>query len=229
VTANVQIIHQPDLFSDGQAGYHVRAIDPRETHPFILDVHYAHRLPAISYAFGLIRDGELVGIVTYGKPASHTLCQGVCGIEWSSQVLELNRLCLLDNQTNEASRLVGASLRLLPKPTVVVSYADTAQDHLGVIYQATNFIYTGTTTARDEWYVEGDEQNHSRQLFHLASNTELGGLAGLREMFGERLKTRPRSVKHRYIYFVAGRTDRRHLFEALRYPIQPYPKRGSDA
>ena len=29
------------------------------------------------------------------------------------------------------------------KPKIVVSYADTSKGHVGYVYQATNFIYTG--------------------------------------------------------------------------------------
>jgi hypothetical protein len=219
----VEIIHQPDLFADDEPDYRILPIDPREAYPFIMEIHYARRMPPISYAYGLIRSGSLLGIVTYGKPASRTLCDGICGPEWTDKVIELNRLCLLRNEPNEASRLVGGSLRLIPRPSIVVSYADTGQDHLGVIYQATNFLYTGQTVPRDDWYLEGEETAHIRRLGHLAS--EHGGLAGLREEYGDRLRTRPRSVKHRYVYITGSRSDRRAILDALRYQIQPYPRR----
>ena len=224
--SKVTIVHQPDLFGTSDPSYQVVPISRQETVPFIMDIHYAHRMPPISHSFGLTRNDELLGIVTYGKPASRTLCSGVCGPEWTDKVIELNRLCLLNNEQNEASRLVGGSLKLLPKPTIVVSYADTGQDHLGVIYQATNFLYTGTTVPRDDWYIEGEETSHIRRLGHLA--TEHGGLTGLREQYGDRLRTRPRSVKHRYIYLVGSRSERRTLRAALRYEQMPYPKRATD-
>lgn len=224
-TQSIQIVHQGDLFGDLDDDYRTVPIDPREAHPFILEIHYARRMPPISYSYGLLRAGALVGIVTYGKPASRTLCDGICGTEWSDRVIELNRLCLLRNEQNEASRLVGASLRLIPRPSIVVSYADTGQDHVGVIYQATNFLYTGQTVPRNDWYLEGEETSHIRRLGHLASETERGGLEGLREAYGDRLRTRPRSVKHRYVYFAGSRSERRTMREALRYDPQPYPRR----
>jgi hypothetical protein len=39
---------------------------------------------------------------------------------------------------------------MLPKPTIVVSYADTAMGHIGYIYQASNFLFTGTTKERTD-------------------------------------------------------------------------------
>ena len=130
-----------------------------ETESWLLNRHYARRLCPISYAFGAYRGAELIGVVTYGTPASSPLRGGVCGPEWSDKVIELNRLCC-ENSRNVASTLVGRSLRLLPRPSVVVSYADTAQGHVGYIYQATNFIYTGLSAKRTDWKIKGREHLH---------------------------------------------------------------------
>ena len=118
-------------------------IEPKETYDWLLNVHYAKRIPQIMKAFGLYNGNSLIGIVTYGIPASPSLCMGICGKEYSNKVLELNRLCLINNDKNQASMLVSGSIKQLPKPTIVVSYADNAQGHVGYVYQATNFIYTG--------------------------------------------------------------------------------------
>jgi len=78
----------------------VLPIKSEETYPWILKKHYSKRLPSISYAFGLYDESELVGIVTYGIPASNNLCEGICGKEYKEFVIELNRLCLLNNKPN---------------------------------------------------------------------------------------------------------------------------------
>jgi hypothetical protein len=46
--------YQVSLFDEGGLGYHVRSIEPKDAHFFILNVHYARRIPSISYAFGLL-------------------------------------------------------------------------------------------------------------------------------------------------------------------------------
>ena len=125
--------------------YEVVEIPYSATKDWILNIHYAKRMPSISFAYGLYRHDEMVGMVSYGTPASPFLCKGICGEEHKKNVIELNRLVLKDNLPNEASFLVSRSLKLLPRPKVVVSYADTAQDHAGIIYQGCNFIFTGTT------------------------------------------------------------------------------------
>jgi hypothetical protein len=202
--------------------YKVKEIQKQETHHYLLTIHYAKRVPPISYAYGLFKSDELVGVCTYGMPASPSLCKGVAGEAWKDKVLELNRLALRHNVKNEASMLVGRSLQLLPKPLIVVSYADTNQKHIGYVYQATNWIYTGSTKARNEITIEGLDNLHSKAIANMGRWDEL------KEIYGDRLTHRPRSVKHRYIFILGSKAEKKQIFKALRYPQMPYPKMGVD-
>jgi hypothetical protein len=185
--------------------YKVVQIPYSATKDWILNIHYAKRMPSISYAYGLYRWGEMVGMVSYGTPASPSLCKGICGEEHRSDVIELNRLVLKDNLPNEASFLVSRSLKMLPTPKVVVSYADTDQDHAGIVYQATNWLFTGTTKPRTD--LAGKDGKHSRH--HL----------------GDRTNRINRSAKHRYVYFIGTKKEKKVLRDALRYDINnQYPK-----
>ena len=185
--------------------YTVVQIPYEATKDWILNIHYAKRMPSISYAYGLYRHDEMVGMVSYGSPASPSLCKGICGEEYKSDVIELNRLVLKDNLPNEASFLVARSLKLLPKPKVVVSYADAGGHfHTGFVYQATNFLFTGTTRPRTD--IAGKDGKHSRH--HL----------------GDITKRVDRTAKHRYVYFIGSKRERKVLREALRYPVLDYPK-----
>ena len=185
----------------------VLPINNFEVEPWLLEKHYAKRMCPISFAFGLYDDEKLVGVVTYGVPASPFLCMGVCGINNKDKVLELNRLCLNDGVKNGASFLVSKSLQMLPKPTIVVSYADTAMGHVGYIYQASNFLFTGTTKERTD--MAGEDGKHSR---HNLGNSE------------NRIN---RSAKHRYVFFVGNKYQKSSLLEQLNYPVMPYPKGDS--
>ncbi|MEI7428640.1 MAG: hypothetical protein WCK68_11570 [Betaproteobacteria bacterium] len=181
----------------------VLPIKSEEAVPWIMEKHYAKRLPCISYAFGLYKENQLVGVVTYGIPASNSLCEGICGKDYKEFVLELNRLCLLDNTKNQSSFLVGNSIQMLPKPKIIVSYADTAQGHVGYVYQATNFLFTGTTKERTD--MSAGEGKHSRHATD----------PSIRQF---------RSAKHRYIYFHGTKTDKKLLQSKLNYDVLPYPK-----
>jgi len=211
---------QFSIFDPTTADYAIQLIDSKETYGYLRDIHYAHRIPSISYAYGLFKDQEIVGVVTYGTPASSTLCKGICGDDWQKYVLELNRLVLEYNLPNEASRLVAASLRLLPKPRIIVSFADTAQNHLGIVYQATNFIYTGLSTKFRDVKVRGLEHQHHATYGHGLSYKEI------KEKYGEdNVYFVDRSRKHRYITFIGNRKEKQTMRSALKYEVMPYPTR----
>ena len=132
----------------------VKQVEPKVTYDFILNKHYAQRLPSISLAYGLFINNNLEGILTIGKPASNSLCEGICGKEYKQYVYELNRLCVNDGlPKNTLSQFVSKVLKSLSdRKIIIVSYADEGANHHGYIYQACNFIYTGATKERtDKW------------------------------------------------------------------------------
>ena len=202
--------------------FNVCHIQTYEAVPWIMNRHYAKRMCPVSYAFGIYRDNMLIGIVTYGTPVSSSLRAGVCGDMWKDRVLELNRLCC-ENEKNIASMLVGRSLRLLPKPSVVVSYADTEQGHIGYIYQATNFIYTGLSAKRTDWKIRGQEHLHGATVADMSRGQE-NRAEWMRNKYGDDFYLKDRPRKHRYVYFCGGKKQIRDMKSALRYDVCEYPK-----
>ena len=182
----------------------VQPIPYEECTQWVLKKHYAHRIPSIQYSYGLFEEGQITGIVTYGMPPSPNLCIGVCGEEYKDKVIELNRLCVDSQTKNASSFLVGNSLKLLPPPLIVVSYADTGMGHKGYIYQATNFIYTGITKERTDIYTG----RHSRHYVKGVSYPD-------RQI---------RTSKHRYVYFVGNKKQVKEMRSFLNYTVMPYPK-----
>lgn len=196
----------------------VRFISKDLIKDFILNIHYAHRMPSVSYAFGLFEDDELIGVCTYGTPASSTLLSGICGKDYKNIVKELNRLVLKYNRKNEASFFISKTLKMLPSPMIIVSYADTAQNHNGIVYQAANFIYTGLSSKFKDPKIKGLEHQHHATYAHGLTNKQL------KEKYGDKLYFINRSRKHRYVYFLGNKSEKKRMMKSLRYKIQKYPK-----
>jgi len=180
-------------------------------------------MPPISYAFGLFIGDDIHGVITYGSPASSSLRNGIAGKNNAHLVLELNRLCC-DNEPNYASQLVAKSMALLPRPRIIVSFADTAQNHIGYVYQATNFVYTGLSAKRTDWCIKGMEGKHGATIADM-SKGQPHRAEFMREKFGDDFYLAPRSRKHRYLFIIGGKREKKELWAAVRYPKQPYPKR----
>jgi len=195
----------------------VIAIPKESTYQWLLEKHYARRIPQIVYAYGVFVDQVMVGVCTYGIPASPSLTMGLCGEQYKDMVVELNRLCLVEgHDKNLASYFVSQTLRMLPSPSIVVSYADTSMGHVGYVYQATNFLYTGLSAKRTEWRELG-LNTHSRTVVGHYSHEE-------RVNNPDRFAQIDRPQKHRYVYFIGTRKEKKELTNALKYPTYPYPK-----
>lgn len=178
----------------------VRQIDSRIAAALVVEYHYLHRRPPISFAYGLYDGDHFAGVVTFGTPPSRHMQKSVCPSD-PGLVLELNRLWVEDAQpANTESWFVARAMALLP-PRLVASYADPQFGHAGYIYRALNFYYAGWTdmdrrTPRLDYY-SANPNTHSRDAYR-------NGFAG----------KRPRTPKIRYWKATGNKTDRKRL-EAL--------------
>ena len=123
------------------------------------------------HTFCLFKNGkfdipEMIGVCIYTRPAGPSAGQTYYP-EAPDRVLELRRLCLIDETPKNAeSYFVGKTLRWLRQNTnweFVISYADEEQGHKGVIYKASNFKYLGKTSSGKKLEVDG-KSFHIRTL-----------------------------------------------------------------
>jgi hypothetical protein len=201
--------------------FYIERIEYKTAMDIVIEKHYLHRKCPCSYAFGLFLNGSTtpVGVVVYGVSPSSTLLKGICGPEEAKNVYELNRLWVEDQvPKNGESFLISNTLSLLDRE-IIVSFADTSQKHIGIVYQACNFIYTGLSAKFKDPKVKGLEHQHHATYANGLTNKEVI------EKFGEdRVYFVDRPRKHRYIYFNASKTKKKELMNKLRYQVLPYPK-----
>lgn len=101
------------------------------------------------YAFGCYVGARLCGAALFGLPAGAGVLKKYQ--RPGGALLELRRFVLLDEcPRNSESRVLGVMFRQLRKlgVTQILSYADPAAGHTGLIYKATGFSYLGTTSKR---------------------------------------------------------------------------------
>ena len=199
--------------------YKIQKISSPIANDMVVKSHYLHRKAQASFAFGLYEiDGDndglftsdkLVGCIIYGLPASPNVCRGICGEEYFNDVIELTRLWIDDCVgKNGESFLIGNTIKMLDKK-IIISYSEPDFGHVGTVYQATNWIYTGLTEKRtNRVAIDGSTTKHNRHECKKKEDTIL--------------VDRPR--KHRYIYFNADKREKRELIKKLKYKILPYPK-----
>lgn len=212
--------------------YTVRSIRFADIKEWLLKKHYAHRIPSISYSFGCYdNNGILQAVCSFGRPVAHTLVKSVLQGQYQDRILELNRLCANEGlQRNVLSYFVSQSLKLLPPPMLIVSYADTSHNHHGYIYQATNWIYTGLSAPFKDAMVKGFEHMHHSSVADLVGRCEdlpdgISQVALLKEKFGaENVYYVERPRKHRYFFFIGNKREIRKMKSLFAYKQFPYPK-----
>ena len=186
----------------------------------MIEKHYLHRKSPCSFAFGLFpKGGTILGVIVYGVSPSSTLLKGVCGESEKSNVYELTRLWVDDCvPSNGESYLIANTIKLLDRE-IIVSFADTSQNHRGVVYQACNFIYTGLSSKFRDPKVRGLEHQHHATYAHGLTNKQVVEKYGEENVY---FVARPR--KCRYVYFNAKGKRKEELKAKLKYPELPYPK-----
>lgn len=196
----------------------VKPIPAATARDLLVRHHYLHSFPGgTQLNFGVFSENRFMGAITFGvgPTNAHRLVDGA----EARDCLTLTRLWLDDElPKNSESRVIGLCLRALRKHTgvkFVLSYADPAQGHIGTIYQATNWIYTGLSSAMPLYDIGDGILRHSRTLSHAIGSHSLRHFAD----HGIDVKKIPQAAKHRYIYFLDKRWRKR-----LRGPELPYPK-----
>jgi hypothetical protein len=179
--------------------------------------HYS-RSPSIFWrGFGLVIDGWVEGCVVYGQPSPPI--QRHAFRDRDFRLYELARLVIQTNERNAASFLVGRSLRMLEGPCAVISYADSAHGHAGIVYQATNWIYTGATISHDVLYMVDGKPTHPMTL------RDSGITAPMEWAKANGIQTVKPQPKHRYFQFVGNRKQVQKMRSLLKYEeVNPYPK-----
>lgn len=185
------------------------------------------------YVFGLYDEQNIiVGVCVFSPAPSRFWNNGgtLFNNKHEINTIELSRLCLIDNhEKNLTSFFVSGCLNLLPKPNVVISYADTNNNHCGYIYQATNFIYTGEAKPAfksKDWYFNG-KKYHGRNMDLAMIKKLLGDKYNPEISFHENIISNGGQIisqqnKHRYIYINAK--NKKQLIQDMIYKSQPYPK-----
>lgn len=187
---------------------------------FIRRYHYSGGGGGALWRYGLWHGMTLWGIVAYNLPTRET-CESVFGPDHFDKVAHMSRLaCAEHAPRNSESRLIGGSLKLLqrdqPHLWAVLTYADILQEHIGYVYQATNAIYTGIGAKGVSRYVTPSGEIKGTYISGHGISKQEGKDLGWTEIAG--------MGKHRYVYLLGNRSERKQRRSALLLDEMQYPK-----
>ncbi len=174
----------------------------------VMKWHYSKKMPSGKIVkIGVWENEEYVGVILFGNGSNRHI-----GNEFNlsqTKVSELVRVAL-NGVSQETSKIVSIAVKMLRKKDcglkLLVSYADPKQLHVGTIYQAMNWVYTGVSQSSFSVLLNG-RWEHPRTV-----NASRGTIKGL--------QVRQDPKKHRYLMPLDKET--RAQIEPLR---KPYPKK----
>jgi hypothetical protein len=146
-----------------------------------INFHYAKSIPVNVHGYSVFNDkNEWCGVILYGTGANNNIANTFKLKQ--GEVIELVRMALNGKQES-TSKALAISIKLIKKDVplckVIVSYADKDQEHVGTIYQATNWQYIGVSMENktdSSWIVNG-KRYHGRIISDWVKAK--GGLKGL--------------------------------------------------
>lgn len=198
----------------------VQIIPPHLARAILIRDHYLHSMPgATRLCLGVFLERQILGAITLGAGPinAHRLIDGA----ERDDVWTLSRLWLDDSLSpNTESHVLAVVVRSLRRFTAVkalIAYADPAAGHVGVVYQAAGWLYTGAPRSLPKLDLGDGVPRHCRSVGSAFSSHSV---AYLRRR-GLAVRQIPQPPKHRYVVFV-DRSWRDRLVPA----VLPYPKRG---
>lgn len=207
---------------------YVLPIEVKNARPYISTFHYSKTTPdSTQYAFAGYYKDKLAGIVLYGTGSNNKQYSYLINDIQKGQYIELTRLWSPDGMPkNTESKLISESLKMLPKEIkLVISFADSSKNHVGYIYQATNWYYVGKTNSTtmlidEEGIIRHNKSINIYRLRHdelkTKTSKEIMDIYGWRKIEG--------GVKHRYCYLLGNKKEKKIMFNKIKDKIMEYPK-----
>lgn len=185
--------------------------------------HYSRSVPPPPHVrFGIWENSVFCGIVLFARGASSNLLKPY-GLQ-PTEGAELVRIALREHST-PVTRIVAITIKMLrnhcPGLRLLISFADPSAGHVGSIYQAGNWVYTGQSTASHAYRDKRGRVWHERMVSERGWNYVFGKKRAVVKA-SDCVKIR-QPGKHRYLM---------PLDDAMRTQIEPlrrdYPKADSE-
>lgn len=229
----------------------VREVDFETAKQIIVRYEWLGNMGSTRYAFGLYFGQYLAGVVCFGTTAGARTAESVCGKDYANRVMVLNRgACVHWAHPHSASFLIRRACHLMTQKgiNVFVAYSDVEAGEIGTVYQASNWLYCGTTKRANALFVwSGRPQPNSMKDGHPRDERTISQLTRDRSSGSGPYRARcsrdemkqqlvregfvffTALPKHRYVFFDGDRRTRKLLRASLQWKTLPYPKRPEQA
>jgi hypothetical protein len=232
----------------------VKEISKAEAKTIILKYEWLGNMGVTDCAFGLYFGKYLAGVACFGRTAGTKTAESVCGRDYAHMVRVLNRgACVHWAHRHSASFLIPRARNLMAEKgfNIFVAYSDADAGEIGTVYQATNWLYCGTTSGAPSSFVwsgkpiahdpiwgtfKDGQLRDERNIQHMTRIRDFNDTSGAYRINFTRRELRERMAregflffksppKRRYVTFAGDRKLVKELRAVLQWDVFPYPKR----
>ena len=180
--------------------------------------HYSKTLPAGDLIkVGVWEDDKFIGCVIFSRGTNNNIAKPY-GLD-RLEVCELTRVALR-NHKSFVTQILSKAIKLLksqcPGLKLIISYADGEQKHLGIIYQANNWIYEGEKDCLPYPIIINGKITHSRSVSGKYGTVSIEYLRQNVDPDAHVLEVAP---KHKYLF-----PSDKHIKKQVLKLLKPYPK-----
>ena len=213
--------------------YYIDKVSTSIAKQYVFQHHYAKGMIVSAFpCYGLFQAESLIGLCVFANPISQFCRRAVFGPESWSAVTELHRFHIKDcTESNVESWFLAKCLKKLcidkPEIRAVISFSDPKQGHKGVIYQALSAIYYGRTARRLHFFDPLSGQlRHSRVggKRNADGSYEKGYCLKKQDGIDKGWIPEMREPKHRYVFLIGNKTQKKIAKTQLKLTSFPYPK-----
>lgn len=206
----------------------VKQVPVKMARSYISTYHYTKTMPdSTKYCFaGYYRD-SIAGIIVFGMGSGKNQYTALIPTIKNGEYVELTRLWSPDDMPrNTESKLIMQSIKLLPKEIkLIISFADPSRNHVGTIYQATNFYYCGMSNGGKMLVTEDGTEKHVRLLgIYKMRHKEYANMQNEELMNTLGYKYVNSSPKHRYVMLRGTKGEKKEMYKYIQPFICEYPK-----
>lgn len=230
---DIQAANSPDLYEHlidkiDLNDFIVRQVKVKEIRRAIVLGHYSGVMPdSCQEAFGAFNSmGGLIGACAYGQGGNQKTAAAIIPGCNSKNARELIRVWVHPKAPkNTASKMISKTFKLLPNEVkLIVTFADSGQNHLGIIYQALNFKYLGLSNQGIRYKdSHGVEVTARLANVYKKRNPDLYGDKSLKEI-REMLGWKPVISHQKHRYAIGIGSEKRKINKVLNSISLPYPK-----
>lgn len=207
----------------------MKILDNFSAKQVIKNYHYSKTMPTSELNFGFYIDGKLNLVVVFSQGVNRFYQEFITDDNFTNKNLwELVRLFSFDwAGKNMESYCISKCIKYIKKKykniKFLISYADPIHNHIGIIYQATNWLYTGLSQPipiyKDK---KTGKMIHNRTFNEHSKKYPDLSLKEVAEKLN--IEVIPQPPKHRYIMFICSNKEKKHLMAKLRLKFFVYPK-----